>query len=93
MPAGLSQIDSPFSVQSDFKEAQRQEMKLYIQRGKIAGIGETLVCYRKYVCAATRCRNFSSQQLNGENVTLRLLIFKNIFRLTRSSETQKTLNL
>lgn len=71
MPVGLSQMNSPFSVQSDFKEAQCQEMKLYIQRGNIAGFGETLVCYRKYVCGATRCRNFSTQQLNGENVTLK----------------------
>lgn len=74
MPLGLSQMDSPFSVQSDFKEAQRQEMNLYIQRGNIAGIAETLVCNRKYVCGATRCRNFSTQRLNGENVTLRLLM-------------------
>lgn len=47
MTVGWSQIHSPFSVQSDFKEAQRQEMKPYIQRGNIAGIGETLVCDRK----------------------------------------------
>lgn len=90
MTVGLSQMNSPFSVQSDFKEAQRQEMKLYIGRGNIAGIGETLVCYRKYVCGATRCRNFSTQQLNGGNVTLRLLILGKYLKIYLDLQDQNT---